>query len=314
MTLTIQWNNPTPHPTCGYKAFYRQKGGISYSSINTSGSTSATTSLVVTTNAPACYEGYIQSDCCSDNFSENNGWAVNAYSPVGVVASIRTSPLSYIVTITSAYPNPYDTIIEGTYVSNLAGTRSYSATYPAGSTSAVVVVSGTPASNAETISNTTISTISPVFNNGGSLQQYDAVNTPDYFRFTATSGQTSGTTFWNGNPMVLPSFTLDSFNVTEVDGSGVVQQGVIQLSWAQGVVYGSAVHPYNIINAQVKDPGGNLMGEAIWTMGTTGLKNVQITINKTSGYTISTVLNMSMVLTWADDSVLGTSSFYLPDY
>lgn len=315
MTLTLTWDNPTPRPACGYKVFYRQKGGIAYNSIETSGSTSATTSLVLSTSAMGCYEGYVQSNCCSDNLSEHDPWGVNAYSVVGVTASIRPSPSSYIVTIVSQYANPYDTLITGTFVSNQAGSLPYSATYPAGSTSAVVVVSGTPTgSNLEAITSTSISTISPVFNNGGSLQQYDAVNTPDYFKFTASSGQTSGTTFWNGNPMVLPSFTLDSFNVTEVDGSGVVQQGVIQLSWAQSILFGSGDHPYNIINVDVKDPGNNSMGEAIWSIDRVGLRNMQITINKTSGYTISTALNMSMVLTWADDSALGTASFYLPDY
>lgn len=315
MTLTLEWDNPTPQPVCGYKAFYRQKGGIAYSYIETSGATSATTSLVLSTGAVGCYEGYVQSNCCSDNFSEHDPWGVNMYSPLAVAIAVQASPLSYIATITSTYANPYDTIITGTFTSSLAGVLAYTATYPAGSTTAAVVVSGTPLSaNAETISNVTISAISPVFNNGGSLQQYDAVNTPDYFEFTATSGQTSGTTFWNGDPMVLPSFTLDSFNVTEVDGSDVVQQGVIQLSWAQSILYGSGVHPYNIINAEVKDPGGVSMGEAIWVIDRVGLRNMQITINKTSGYTISTVLNMSLVLTWADDSALGTASFYLPDY
>lgn len=315
--LTLQWDNPTPHPNCGYIASYRRKGDSSYTSISTSGSTSGTTSLVVHTSGPANYEGYIQSNCCSDNLSLGDGWAVNTYEPVGVVVSVKTSPLRYAATITSQFANPYDTIITGNYTSSAHGVSTYSATYPAGSTSAVVTISGTPASAAETISNTTVGDISPIFNNGGELQQYDAVLTPTYFQYTATSGQTSGTTFWQGSPLVLPSFTLDAFNITETDVDGNVIAGDLIVSWANSTLYGSGEYPYSNMQFIIQqNMDSDIVSDVTFPNITRGLHTMTLPMIKTVN-NITTTVEYKINIYWengAQPSVGNVVLFYLPDF
>ncbi len=315
MNIDLTWDNPTPHPDCGFKASYRRKGDSVYSTITTSGSTSATTSLHLTTTYPANYEGFIQSDCCSTNLSTSDPWGVNAYSII-TIANPIISGAFFKATVTSLYPNPYDTVITGTVTSNQQGSLVYSATYPAGSTSALVILTGIAptGSNLETVSNLTEISLTPIFNNGGMLQQYDPVNTPSYFEFAFVSGFTSGTTFWTGAPNILPSFTLDTFTPTSTDGGGNVISGNLLVSWAQGYVFGGGSYPYNIVKLVVQDQVNNVMGVISVDATIKGLRSATIPIVK-QAFPIDTVTSMKLIATWADDTLTGgVSIFYLPDF
>lgn len=312
MILTITWTNPTPHPGCGYRALYRRKGDATYTTITTSGSTSGTTSIVVQPSAPASYEGYVQSNCCSDSISSGDPFGTNAYSTMSASTSVRLSPPNFLITITSLYANPYATIVSGTFTSNQQGVLAYSVTYPAGVKSAILVTSNTPTgSNLETTTNTVITTISPIFNNGGSLQQFDPISTPAYFKFTATSGQTSGTTYWNGAPTVLPSFTLDTFSTTETDLNGNVLAGNLNLSWIQSVIFAGGVSPYDLLTLKVYE-GATLMGELTVPTDIKGLRSCTIPITKGASY-ITSAVQYKLESHWSDGTLIVTAAtFYLP--
>lgn len=321
MKLHLNWLKPASLPSCDYKVAYRRKGESVYTELETSGNTSGITSgsTDITISAPACYEGYVKSDCCEGNLSAADPWGLNAYSTIGISIAIQPSPAAYVATITSTYENPYDTVLTGTFVSSMAGTLSYTATYPAGSTTATVVLSGTPiAPNSETISSVGISTISPVFDNGGQLQQYDPVSTPEYFEFYATSGATSGATSTYGNPLTLPSFTLDAFNVTEIDVSSNPTAGNLLISWIQDSVYRGGVVPYNSMTFDVEEVSnpGTILGTGAISMLTNGIRN--LTIQMVKGLEpISTSTQYKMLVYWLDDSqpsVHPTRTFYLPDF
>lgn len=309
MHLNITWNNPVPLPSCGFDAYYRRKGDSEYSTLATSGTTSGST---VPISAPASYEGYVKSDCCSGVVSPPAPFGVNAYSGLHVAISFTTNPIpSYIATITSSYPNPYNTLITGTFIStNTSGstTVAYSATYPAGSITATVVLGNSPASSSETITNPLIVSIAPVFDNGGSIQQFDAVDTPPYFMFY--DGSTSGVT-WNGSPTTLPSFTLDAFNVTSQDSNLNILSGDLLVSWIQESLYMSAVSPYDFITFQVKDADNVIIGSLLTTPNALGLVNAVIPLTKAARALIPTT-PLIMITRWGNTSLISSKSFYLP--
>jgi len=320
MDLLIRWTAPTPVPDCGYSGFYRRKGDTDYS-LTTSGSTSGSTNYVSTViAAPASYEGYLLSNCCSSNLSANSPFGVNGYSPLTAVISVRSNPLNFIVTVTSTYPNPYQTYISGTFTSTIAVSGStsipFTVAYPAGATSAILPVTGyTPASAASPITLPVISSITPVFNGGGSLQQYDPVNTPLYFMFY---NSTSGTPTWTGSPTSLPSFTLDQFNSTAVDSGGNILSGQLLMSWAQESNYlqtsgGTIPSPYTQVNFIVKDGGNNTIGTLATFTGTLGLVNAAITLNRSSNlYPLVPSTQLMMITQWANGSTIISKQFYLP--
>jgi len=158
-----------------------------------------------------------------------------------------------------------------------------------------------------------LSSISPVFNNGGTLQQYDPINTPAYFQFTATSGQTSGTTLWNGSPAILPSFTLDTFNVTETDSGGSVIAGDLIMTWAQGYTAYGGVSPYDMLTLKITDfaTGTITYGETTIVAAGNGLRTVTISMSGT--ITAATEFFLK-VQTFDQTHILSGSAFYLPDY
>jgi len=111
MRIYLQWLNPAPFPTCGFKVLYRRKGDSAYSSVDTSGTTtSGSTMLTVPIDAPSCYEGLIQSNCCDNILSPGDPYGVNVYVGMAVSVAVRLDPLAFRVTLTSAYGNPYDTL------------------------------------------------------------------------------------------------------------------------------------------------------------------------------------------------------------
>jgi len=315
MTLTIYWLNPAIHAACGYKALYRRKGASSYTELLTSGSTSGSTSLTITASAPASYEGYIQSDCCDENLSAGDPFGVNAYSTFRITTiAVAISPLRYTATITSLYPNPYDTILTGSFVSSLAGTVAFTGLFPANTTTTTIVLTAVAPINAvETFSNIQVSAIDPVFNNGGQLQQNDPVSTPSYFHLY-TSGTTSGVTTWNGDPMVLPSFTLDSFEVTETDVDSNPISGNLTMSWAHPYKYADGVFPYDEYSFNLtQNNDSDTVGGVSYIPVTNGLNVLVSSMIKTTA-PITTTTPYKMRVYDSAGTLLDSRIFYLPDF
>jgi len=306
--LYLTWQDVAIYPSCGYQVSYRTKGSSSYLTLTTSGTTSGTTTISTLVTAPASYEGYIQSNCCSSNLSGNLPFGANGYQPITVSVSVVNN-VAYQVHVASAFGSPYDTLVSGTFNSiNASGTTSipYSVTYPANADTAVLNVLGyTPAGN-PTVQALTVN-LSPVFDNGGSLQQFNNSLTPSYFKFYFTSGTT-----WNGSPTVLPSFTLDRFTVTETDISGNVLAGDINISWIYDQIYGTGVIPYNTLTLRVVDPGNNnVMGSATVSTAVLGAINTTVSITKQlTAITTSNSFNIQAL--WSNLSVINTVPFYLP--
>lgn len=311
MNLTLFWQKPASRPSCDYKVLYRRKGDVGYTNLSTSGSTSGMTSgtCVIAVSAPANYEGYIQSDCCSGDLSAHDPFGVNAYQALTVVISVQANPLHYLATVTSTYPNPYSTALAGHFTSSAAGTVNFTATYSSGATSQVIVLSNTPLNASEIISGTVVGTPVSNFNNGGQLQAFDPIQTPPYFQFYS-----SGTTAWNGNPAVLPSFTLDSFNVTETDTNGNVLAGNLLMSWAQGATYSTGTHPYNTVTFIMYEHGKTTqLGTVTFDATIHGLRNITLpAVKGTSAMATSTQYTLNAY--WADDTLISSSNFYLPSF
>lgn len=198
--------------------------------------------------------------------------------------------------------------LSGTFVDSGSGMVSYSnVLFSAGSTNSVVTIPGTPVSSGSTVSNVQIDVIAPVFDNGGGLQQLDLLLTPQYFQFYVTSGST----VWNGDPLLLPSFTLDKFTPTEVDAGGNVQAGILNVSWIYDSLYGAGVSPYNTVTLQVYDGFGNLMGTTTTPTGTMGLNTASIAVVlKSTAITPNSQFNMTS--RWASTAIIDTIAFYLP--
>lgn len=319
MNLIITWNNPTPLPSCGYTAYYRRKGDPAYTLINTSGSTSAVTSVNTYLTVPADIEGYVVSNCCENNLSMFSPFGINIWSPVNTVISLQSSPsLAFLATITSTYPNPYPTYINGNFnYTTSSGTTNiqYTALYPANSKSAVITLSGTPSiSNIQTISGNVVTSIVPSFDNGGSLQQFDEFLTPPYFAFY--DGATSGVT-WLGSPATLPSFTIDAFNITAEDTGGSTMQGNLLVSWIQSSIYGTSGNtiplPFNQVIFQVKDAGNNIIGTLTTFPGQLGVVNAVIPLTRSSAsYPLIRTTQFVMICRWADNSLISSNTFYFP--
>jgi hypothetical protein len=324
-TLTILWQAPVPLPACNYTVAYRAKSAASYTFVNTTTSTSGSNSLLVSGLVPACYEGFVQSNCCGDNLSDltHSYWGINTWQPLYAMPHLSYNLVQYQLALTSVYPNPYPTIVSGSFIAIFtSGTSTipFSVTYPANSIYYNTII-GPVIGPIPTGFGATTMTISPVFDNGGTLQQRDTVNTPQYFGFYNTSGCTSGATtsgctapIWNGSPILLPSFTLDGFNVTSVDTMGNPIGGTIPISWIQSATFGGGSGIYSSITFQVFDSTGvHLQGSITVPYGVPGLNNAAIPITSTLG-TITTGIQYLMKTLWADTSVSASQLFYLPTF
>lgn len=311
MNINIEWSNPYPYPDCDFKASYRRMADPAYTTIDTSGTTSGST-VNAYVPAPANYEGYAQSNCCEGNLSEPLPFGINSYVYVNIAITTADSPLRYVATITSAYPNPYDTILTGTFVigGDTPGTVNWQATYPASSISAVIDLIPTPPSLGVAISDIIVTDIDPQFAGGGSLQQLDSLRTPPYFQFY---NESSGNT-WNGSPASLPSFTLNAFNVTEYIANNVVASGELLMSWIQSTIYNNGEGINGVVIFEIYDPTPTLLGTLIVNASPKGLRNATITLNKGGGYLLSTSTLLTMKVFAADDSLIDTHTFYLPAF
>ena len=305
MNLIITWTAPVPLPDCGFIINYRRNYDSTYTAISTSGTTSGNT-YSVEVEAAACFEGYIQSNCCSDNLSINTGFGVNSYQPLTIDATIMDTQITD--TGTSEFPNPYDVVVSGdAYITTLGvpSTVPVSGTYPAGSTEYVIFETTAPFT---VLNGFTVNSIVPVFDQGGALQQYDSVNTPPYFQFYWDQN-TSGTT-WNGSPLDLPSFILREFNITTQSPGGDVLAGNLLISWIAPPQYGGDDSEYNEVILNVYDSTSAFMGSAT-IYPTRGFVQATISIEKGVD-TIGPGTEFTMTSQWGDGTVTATKLFYLP--
>lgn len=308
--LTITWDSPISLPDGGFIGSYRRKAmSTPYDTFVTSGTTSGNT-YSLTVEAPANYEGYMQSSCIAlDSTSQSDPFGVNAYLALNF--SAETNDLGeLILTVLSDFGNPYDTLIAGTIVASDASSNAFSVTYDAtNTTQEFTVVNNLPPSQPAT--SITVSSIAPAFNNGGQIQQLDTVLTPDYFLFY--NGLTSGTT-WNGNPALLPSFTLDNFIPTEQDIDENITKGLLNFSWIYDSVYMNAVSPYTFVTLKVLDPADDsVMGSVVTSPTPIGLRSNSIEITKQIT-DITTSNQFKLRLYWANGTNGGTLTFYLPEF
>lgn len=307
--INITWGAPTPYPGCNYEAFYRAKSASTYSYVTTSGTTSGATTIPVTLPAVGCYEGYVQADCCGDTVSIGTPFGVNAYQQLTVGIVSKGNPATYFVKFGSAYPNPYGTLVSGYFTdSNHVGSISFSNVLLPGGSSNVLINTGISSYNG-TISGVVTNNITPIFDNGGVIQQTDLLLTPEYFQYILTSGTT-----WSGSPIDLPSFTVDQFNVTELTTSGSVNAGQLIMSWIYDSNYnGSAAPPYDTVTFTVTDYNNNdVMGSVTVPTLTIGLRSTTINLVDMSGSGIRSSSPYVITATWSDTSVISSAKFYLP--
>lgn len=307
--ITIRWNSPTSLPDGGFMGSYRRKAlSTPYNTFITSGTTSGNT-YTLSVEAPSSYDGFIQSSCeALDTLSAPDPFGVNAYQPLHVTALTNSSGV-LILTVSSAFSNPYSTMVTG-QVETGASLNFYNVTYIAGrTTQSYTITSGLPASTP--ITNLTIDTITSLFDNGGEIEQLDLDLSPDYFRFY--SWLTSGVT-WNGNPAGLPSFTLDNFIPTEQDSNINITKGILNFSWIYDSVYMNGAAPYSFATLRVIDPAdSSVIGTVTIPVTPIGLRSASIVLSKQVS-TISPDTLLTMRLIWANGSTGANLSFYLPEF
>lgn len=305
MNLNISWTSPVIAPTCGYKLHYRRNEDLAYT---TSDITSGTTKSVPII-APACYEGYVQANCCSGDLSNSIPFGVNAYSPLSTNIYIDTY---FRLHVTALYKNSYNVRISGTFTSRRLGVdtiRTYAYTFPANSLDADVAIIIGVVPSGTTIVSQSVTAIYPLFNNSGQLQQYDSVATPPYFEFYA-SGSTVAA--YNGSPASLPSFILNQFEVTEVDTSGTTTAGNLSVSWIQGEVFSSGTtSPYNTVTFTVYDSSTAPIGTVTVPAGTLGYRTAVIELTKAVD-PLNTISQFTLSAYWSNGTKIDDHIFYLP--
>ena len=305
MNLALNWNGPTPTPTNGFKILYRTKSTASYTEFDTSGSTSGNTVAIPVTTFTS-YEGTIQGNCGNGSLSEGVPWGTNAYLPLTV--SITQTNNKYNVSVTSRYGNPYSILLSGSFTdSNHVGSILFNnVIYPSGSTSAVIPTG--IVSYSGTISNLVISAVNPLFDNGGQIQQLDTLLTPSYFQ-PYWSGNTSGAT-WSGAPFDLPSFTIDGFDITEVDVNGNTTAGTILVSY---ILDHLAITQFTQYTYDVYDPGNNLLGSLITLTTPLGLRQDAIQIVRVNaGYPLKSTTQFTIKMYYPNGTLIDSKQFYLP--
>lgn len=301
MNLDISWSVPSPAPTCGFKAQYRRKTDPTYTEVDTTGTT-----LALSVEAPASYEGKVFCDCCSESISNGVSFGINAYSLLSASAVVNNQTLT--LTLSSDYSNPYDTLVEGNItvvVQNNPQVVPFSVTYNKDNTTQDFNLG---ASQGQSVDSTEITVIGPIFNGGGQLQQVDPLSTPPYFKFYY-SGEISGNT-WNGSVASLPSFTLDQFNVTELAVDGITPlAGQLMFSYILGTVFPNAWDSFSI---EVYDPSSSvLVGSTILSKLPLGLRSEVINLTKDVSPLDNTTEFVMKVL-WPDNTIFDVKTFYLP--
>lgn len=302
MTLEITYDSPIPAPSCDYIVKYRKYGATVYTEVAVTGTT-----LSATIASPCSIEGIVYGDCCDDSLSAGTPFGINSYQQLTVEVAVNVPLQKFDITVSSEYGNPYDTVVAGTISYTISGdpfTYDYEVTYSAGSTEELFqegVVSA-----AAVITGDTITSVVPVFNTDGQIQQFDSVNTPNYFQFMSTTGHT-----WDGSPTTLPSFTTNALIALEVEDS-VVTQANLLCSWVYDSVYEDGVAPYDFVTFQVYDEDNALLSEQRQPVSPVGLRNITLFLEK-AARELNTTNVFTMVTKWDDDSTIASLEFTLPE-
>jgi len=302
INLNLAWTQPTPIPTCGYRILYKRMADTDFNIVAVSGSTAT-----ISVDAPACYEGYVQGNCCGDSLSlvDTSAFGVNTWQKLTL--TVATVGSNWVVSGTTDYANPYDALVSGTIYYHIGAshyTLSGSGTLPAGSTSASLLITAIP--SGAIFDSVVITNISPIFNNGGELQQADPISSPLFFDFS------SGTSapVWNGSPTSLPSFLLTRFVVTELDVDLVtVLAGRLDISYILSEYYSTS---FTTITVEVYD-STTLIGTTTIPVSPLGLVSASINLEKGPN-TLSTSTQFTMKVLWPDTTLINSKTFYLPTF
>jgi hypothetical protein len=294
MNLDITWTEPTPVPTCGYRLLFRRNSDPSYTEIDTSG-TSSTIPV-----ERASYEGKIISDCCSESISTGTPFGVNGYALLDI--NLEISGTALILTLTSPYVSPYDTIISINYTVDSVP-MTFEFTLPSNTDYYYHIIAGSYSGAVVLLE----VTATPIFDNGGLLQQLDPVSTPVYAQFYWGDQSVIA---WNGAPISLPSFTLTRFVVTEVDVDlTTVLAGRLDISYILSEYFMTS---FTSLEFEVYDDT-TLIGSTIVSTGPLGARTASINLVKgANSLSTSTVFIMQAV--WPDTSIIDTKTFYLPTF
>lgn len=305
MILSIIYGTPVPPATCGFKAQYRKNTAPTYTEILAEESA---TGMTATIAAPCCIEGYVQSDCCDDLLSSNVPFGINSYLEFAVEEANNTETQQFTITVSAEYANPYNTLVSGTLSYTVTGdpyTLDYDVTLPAGETTVTENIGVAP--TVAIITSNVVTSYSPIFSYGGELQQTDPLRTPDYFMFIASP---SGST-WDGSPTSLPSFTQNTFVVTEQDEDENVTAGNLLVSWIYDSIYEDGVTPYDNVTFEVYDSNSDLIGTTMVSTATKGLRNATIPLAKDT-IPLTEDNEFTMTTRWDDNSEITSKVFYLP--
>lgn len=310
--LGVQWTEPTPVPSCGYRVQFRRNTEADYQSGETSGTTFI---MPLNDEQLGSYEGMVICDCCDGKTSQGKRFGVNANTPLTFVGSVQADPLKFIIAVSAIYPNTYDVEITGVLnVHSDVGGIDYSVgfgtlTLPKGDTSAQRVF-GSPIDATDTITSVDITAISPIFNNGGKLQQYDPINTPPFLGYYDGSGSIPA------DGIFLPSTVLRQFNVTEVD----VDDNPLAGNLIMSVIVDTTGTP---IPDLPFDTAIVAIFDGLSEIGSLLISLEQVLIGGYMEFTIpmikgdnpidtSTVYTMKLLL--PDDTPVGSAVFHLPDF
>lgn len=309
MNIVLNFTAPSPAPTCGFQATYRQKTSTSYLLAVSSGA-SMTISPV-----PGSYEGNVYSNNC-DSLSVGSPYGVNLRVPVKV--GIVNTGADYQLYISSAYPLPYQQTIYGQFTQTTTNpttvaTVSFQAIFPAGSPIATVLITlldgitFIPVSG--TYSSLSVTGIVANLPYSGSIAHADPALTPSNATpYWIASGYT-----WEGSPTTLPSFTLDYFSPITYGSDGKALTGTLAISWIQSDLISGGGSPYDTVAFQVYD-GSTLIGQnpgvATSKMGlntaTIGITKSSQVFNTTSVFTLKTL--------WTNGSIIKSLPMSIPPY
>lgn len=305
MELNLSWTSPIPTPTCGFRIKYARNGDPSYfPEVDASGTTA-----IISIDDHVNYYGEIVSDCCAGNDSLPQKFGINSYGSVRLTNPVPAN-LGMYVEVTLQYPNPYPLNIDFTAQVTTSGgvttTRSFTASLPVLTTSDVVLClnSFLLATDTAVLNNDMVITKQLTYY--GNILRYDAINTPlDYGLYKY--GDTSGTVWTSGSPLILPSFLLNGFTVTDIDTSGNIVGGLLSFSYiVQTPYYSTGLYTFDVYDetdsvliGTVDIAAGGLRGRISSTITMTD------TVDIAGSYYIMKVLN-------PDGVILTTKQFSVP--
>lgn len=305
MELNLSWTSPIPTPTCGFRIKYARNGDPGYFPEVDASGTTATIPIDDHVN----YYGEIVSDCCAGNDSIAQKFGINSYGSVRILGFLPVN-LGANVQIELQYLNPYAlTISFSAQITTSGGvttTKYFNVDFPASTTLATIFCADASLRISDTAVLNNDMVIIKQTSYSGELIHYDALNTPlDYGLYKY--GDTSGTIWTSGSPLILPSFLLNGFTVTDIDTSGNIVGGLLSFSYiVQTPYYSTGLYTFNVYD----ETDSVLIGTIdIAAGGLRGRISSAITMNDT--YDIPSNNYIMKVLN-PDGVILTTKQFSVP--